>query len=110
MDGPGIRSQSLAGLLSDSGTPTIVDFVYTRCASVCTVLGTVFQQMQQAFPASAAIRCGAVRLLSISFDPDRDDASALAAYASRLGADPRVWRFVRTAELPIPGPYSIAFR
>lgn len=98
MDGPGIHDQSIAALLSDGGTPTIVDFIYTRCVSVCTTLGTVFQQMQasiiQERDRPDAVN---VRLMSISFDPDRDDADALAAYASRLRADPGIWRFARAA-------------
>jgi protein SCO1/2 len=86
-------------LFSDGGTPTIVDFIYTRCVSVCTTLGSVFQQMQASI-IQERDRTGAinVRLMSISFDPDRDDAGALAAYASRLRADPRIWRFGRTAD------------
>ncbi len=99
MDGPGIRDQSIVELLSSGGTPTIVDFVYTRCVSICAVLGSVFQQMQ-ADIIQERDRTGVVhvRLMSISFDPDRDDAGALAAHASRLRADPRVWRFARTAD------------
>ena len=98
MDGPGIPDQTIAELFSDGGTPTIVDFIYTRCVSVCTTLGSVFQQMQENI-IQERDRTGAanVRLMSISFDPDHDDAGALAAYASTLRADPRVWRFARAA-------------
>ena len=98
MDGPGIRDQSLAELFSDGGTPTIVDFIYTRCVSVCTTLGSVFQRMQTDIMQERD-RTGAVnvRLMSISFDPDHDNTDALTAYASRLRADPRIWHFIRAA-------------
>jgi protein SCO1/2 len=38
-----------------------------------------------------------VKLLSISFDA-RDGVDDLRRYASRMNADPRVWRFVRAAD------------
>lgn len=98
MEGLGVKGQTLEALLSENGMPTIVDFMYTRCESVCTALGSVFQQLQADIvregEGSAAVP---VRLLSISFDARYDDAAVLAAYASRLQADSRVWRFARTA-------------
>lgn len=99
VEGPDISDQTLAALLSSSGTPTIVDFMYTRCVSVCAALGSVFQQMQASIHQQRDAASGMpVRLMSITFDPGRDDPGTLAAYASKLSADPRVWRFVRTAE------------
>lgn len=96
--GTGVRAQSLSALLTADGTPTLVDFVYTRCAGICLSLGSVFQQMQ----ASIAHERDAngkvpLRLLSISFDPGHDDVKTLTAYAAALRADPRIWRFARTA-------------
>lgn len=83
----------LRGLLAVPGRVTIVDFVYTRCVTVCAALGTTFQQLQAALAASAPGRDSAVRLLSLSFDPAHDDAATLGAYARQLRADPRLWRF-----------------
>lgn len=70
----------------------IVDFVFTRCVTVCQSLGTAFQQMQARLPAGAGPQ-GAprVRLLSISFDPGHDDPAALRAHAQRHRADPARW-------------------
>ena len=39
-----------------------------------------------------------MKLLSISFDGVRDSTHDLQAYASRLRADPQLWRFVRVRE------------
>ena len=98
VQGPEVPAQSLATLLSASGTPTIVDFVYTRCVTVCAALGGVFQQMQASLVeqrhASGKVP---VRLVSLSFDP-RDDAGDLSAHAARLRADPQVWRSARPTE------------
>jgi protein SCO1/2 len=96
VDGPGVPDQALATLLADGNTVTIIDFVYTRCRTVCLALGTVFQQLQLALQAEPA--GGRVRLLSISFDPGTDDPAALGKYAARMNADPSLWRFVRVAD------------
>jgi protein SCO1/2 len=79
---------------------TIVDFMYTRCVTVCAALGTAFQQMQSAIASHerASSRSSRVRLLSITFDPEHDDPGVLAAYATRLQADPRIWRFARVVD------------
>jgi protein SCO1 len=91
--GPGTAAQSLPALLGES--VTIVEFVYTRCQTVCLALGSGFQQMQATLgrqPGDAQ-----VRLLSVSFDP-RDTTQDLAAHAARLRADPARWRFVRVQD------------
>ncbi|PTT84233.1 SCO family protein, partial [Pelomonas sp. HMWF004] len=55
----------------------LVDFIYTRCPSVCQALGSEFHQAQEAL--RQAPRNG-VRLVSVSIDPLRDDTSALAEH------------------------------
>ena len=87
--GPGMPDRSLPDWLAGEGRVTIVDFIYTRCPDVCSVLGGSFQQLQQAIAASPA---EGVRLLSISFDPAHDDAAQLQRYASQWRADPSRWR------------------
>ncbi|MEM5432109.1 SCO family protein [Cupriavidus oxalaticus] len=74
---------------SAAGAPVyLVDFIYTRCLTVCAALGTEYQQMQRAMRADPHSR---VRLLSISIDPAHDDARALLAYGNRHQADPARW-------------------
>jgi len=75
-----------------------VDFVYTRCQTVCLALGTVFQQLQQQIQARGLT--GRVGLLSISFDPAHDTADSLSAYRDRMRMDPRVWRLVTLSSAP----------
>ena len=55
----------------------VVDFIYTRCPSVCQALGSAYQQMQAQLEAD---RIDNVKLLSVSFDLAHDDAAALSAY------------------------------
>jgi protein SCO1 len=75
----------------------LVDFVYTRCESYCSVLGAVFTQLQQRL--AAEIGAGDVRLVSISFDPRHDDAAALSAYRARYRGDPAAWMLGRPADV-----------
>jgi protein SCO1 len=99
MDGPGLARQGLDALLTEGSPVTIVDFMYTRCISVCAALGAVFQQMQSAIRDGDAGEGNApLRLLSISFDPAHDDRAALQTYAAGLRADPQLWRFARVAD------------
>lgn len=97
IDGPEISAQPLPQLLADGQSVTLVDFVYTRCQTVCLALGSTFQQMQatlqSARPGDTA--AGRVKLLSISFDGQHDDPKVLRAYAAKLSADPLRWRFLR---------------
>lgn len=79
----------------------IVEFVYTRCATVCRALGSEFQQLQRSILAEGLQ--DRVALLSISFDPQHDTPPVLARHAASLHADPSVWRFAsvqRAADLP----------
>ncbi len=97
IDGPETPPQGLPQLLADGRSVTLVDFVYTRCQTVCLALGSTFQQMQATLQAASPDDAAArrVKLLSISFDGQHDEPRVLRAYATRLGADPLRWRFVR---------------
>jgi protein SCO1/2 len=72
----------------------IVDFIFTRCPTVCLSLGSTFQQLQtqlQAGDAHTAPEDVQIGLLSISFDTAHDDADALASYARIHRAQPARW-------------------
>ncbi len=82
--------QALHRVLGQGGRVWVVDFVYTRCATLCLSLGTVFQQLQaQVIARGLQDRVG---LLSISFDPANDPPAALAAYARRMRMQGDVWQ------------------
>jgi protein SCO1 len=78
----------LANLHGD-GRVAIVTFFYSRCTTVCSILGSQYQQMQTALMQRGA--SGKVRLLSLSFD-QRDDTAALVHYAGLQHADNSVWQ------------------
>ena len=87
----GQRTQ-LAAVLGPDGKVWLVDFVYTRCQTLCTSLGSIYQQLQTQIEARGLQ--GKVGLLSISFDPANDNAIALTDYAKRMGMNPQVWQIV----------------
>ena len=87
-----IGQQSQQGPGMPVGRVLIIDFVYTRCVTLCLALGTVFQQLQaQIIEQGLQAQVG---LLSISFDPMQDQPPALAAYAQRMRMQPGVWQVV----------------
>jgi len=99
VDGPGVAAPPLPALLAQGGGVTLVDFIYTRCQTVCLSLGSSFQQLQAALLADRAAGAHAgVRLLSISFDGAHDTPAVLQAYARTLQADPLVWNWVRVPD------------
>jgi protein SCO1/2 len=93
-DGAG-NSTALRQMLAEGEKVWIVDFVYTRCQTICTSLGSVYQQLQLEIQQRGLQ--DRVGLLSVSFDPANDDAKALRDYASRMRFDPAVWRIATLA-------------
>ncbi|MBE2244173.1 MAG: SCO family protein [Burkholderiaceae bacterium] len=74
----------------------IVDFIYTNCATVCSAQGGVFARLQREL--AVPIAAGHVALMSISFDPARDDPAALAAYQRLHGGEGSGWIAARPAD------------
>ena len=65
----------------------LVTFIYTSCPTLCSTAGDGFARLQREIEAEG----GAIRLLSLSFDPRRDDSLALRTYAEHHGADSSRW-------------------
>ena len=86
------RKQSLRDLLTRGNRAWIVDFVYTRCRTVCSSLGTIYQQLQGEIVERGLE--GRVGLLSISFDPANDGPASLRDYALRMRMRQGAWQIV----------------
>jgi len=71
------------------GRTVIVDFIFTRCTSVCSALGTSYQQLQADIREQHLEH--EVRLVTVSFDPERDTPAVIADYGRRFGANPETW-------------------
>lgn len=83
---PGVMIETQTGeqinLADLRGRWVLIDFIYTRCTTLCAVLGSEFNQLQNLL--SEPLARGAVQLLSISFDPEYDQAPQLAMYLQRF--------------------------
>ncbi len=82
-------STTLLGTLRSDGRVAIVNFVYTRCFSICLAMGSQFQQLQAQIQRRGL--AGKIRLLSLSFDP-ADTPELLSRYERRMASDPTVWQ------------------
>ena len=84
-----------------------MEFIYTHCTTLCRSLGIAFKQIRDRIPPQALGRDFA--LLSISFDPDRDDLTSLRAYGQTYGADGTHWRIARVRSAADLKPLLEAF-
>ncbi len=83
-------------LSSLRGRWLLVDFIYTRCLTYCSVQGGVFAQLQDRL--ADPIAEGSVSLMSISFDPGHDDPEQLAGYKTRFRDRGDGWLAVRPVD------------
>ncbi len=67
----------------------VADLFFTHCPSVCTMVTTRMRDIQKSIPDGAA-----VKLVSITVDPDRDTPDVLADYAKQFGAKDDRWLFL----------------
>ena len=72
------------------GKFTLYNFTYTNCAAPCPETGSAMRVLQDRL---ATVETGdiPVRLVTISFDAERDDAATMLAWAQANGADPAIW-------------------
>lgn len=83
-DGAGM---SLRSRLDDK--PVILNFIFTSCGAICPVMSSTFSQVQTALGRER----DAVRMVSISIDPEHDTPAALKNYAKKYAAGPQ-WQML----------------
>jgi len=81
------RSVSLLDELPNNEA-VILNFIFTSCTTICPVLSATFSQFQD----NLGDKAKAVRMISISIDPEYDTPSNLREYAKKFDAGPQ-WRF-----------------
>ncbi len=74
----------------------VATFIYTRCRTMCPLLGMRMARIREALPKGTLGE--EVRLLSLSFDPERDHPAQLRDYGRRYGAKPANWWVARPLE------------
>jgi protein SCO1/2 len=97
---PDVMLQTAGGQRIDfkslRGRWLLVDFIYTRCMTYCSVQGGAFARLQDRL--ADPIARDKVTLLSISFDPEHDDPERLADYQRRFGDRGAGWLAARPAD------------
>jgi protein SCO1/2 len=78
------------------GRIVAVNFIFTGCTSVCTVMGARFAKLQTLLAESATD----VSLVSISIDPVNDTPARLSQWSRSLGAKPG-WTLVTGSKADI---------
>ncbi len=94
---PDVDLETMSGtvtrLVDGNGKMTLVEFIYTRCPTICQTAGTHLARLRDRLKQhNLADR---VRILSVSFDPTHDDVLALFAYGEAHGADGKIWTVTR---------------
>lgn len=69
------------------GKVSVVNFIFTRCPTVCPTFTMKMQKLGKELPKS-------IQLLSFSVDPEYDTPERLQSYAADFDADPARWRFL----------------
>lgn len=75
------------------GSITLVEFIYTTCPLICQSAGAAFLRLQGLL--QEADLATNVRLLSVTFDLERDGPAELEVYEKVHQADGSQWRIVR---------------
>jgi protein SCO1 len=92
------------------GHPVLVDFVYTRCRSICPLLSDAFQRVDRVQQStwSTDQRDRSLQLVSITFDL-LDTPADLREYGRHYNADGHAWRFARVRQPRDLAPLLRAF-
>jgi protein SCO1/2 len=72
----------------DDGRPVLVNFIFTTCTAICPPMSQIFSEFQKKLGAER----DAVRMVSISIDPEQDTPKRLTEYAKKYKAGPQ-WTF-----------------
>ena len=71
------------------GDILVVDFFFTRCATICPLMTANLKRIHDRLDAQMP-----VRILSHSVTPQTDSVSILKTYASKQAANPEIWWFL----------------
>ncbi|MGE0869127.1 MAG: SCO family protein [Kofleriaceae bacterium] len=72
------------------GNVTIVNFIFTRCDSICPLTSGRMEKIQD----KTAVAGSEIKMVSFTVDPAYDTPARMAEFAKRYHADPTRWRFV----------------
>ncbi len=76
----------------------VADIIFTRCAGPCPRMTGQMRSLQTALPQNSA-----VKLVTLTTDPDFDSPATLKKYGTRYGADFKRWTFLTGTKAQIAG-------
>ncbi len=86
-------SGSTTDLVSGDGKFMLIEFIYTRCPTICQTAGADLARLRDRLEVEQLNH--RIRILSISFDPRRDGIRELSSYGTASGADGEIWTVAR---------------
>jgi cytochrome c peroxidase len=105
---PPLRPAADGDVLTSEGTPTtlhalfgdrvvLLSFIFTSCSDVsgCPLATAVLHRVDRRLRDEPEL-AGALRLVSLSFDPERDTPEVMRRYGESFSGETLDWRFVTT--------------
>lgn len=90
-----VNGQPASSLSRLSSRDTLLlNFVYTRCPTICRVQGSLFSELQKAMKKTQRD----IKLLTVTIDPAKDTHDRLAAYRKMHRGDPGTWWVARAVD------------
>lgn len=118
---PPIKTAADATLLDEAARPvslaelydgriTVLAFIYTRCGDICPLAAARMADLQSLASAESDL-AGALRLVSLSFDPEHDTPERMAAYAAAFRAPEAApeWLFLTAPDAAEIAPVLAAY-
>jgi protein SCO1/2 len=90
------------------GHVSIANFIFTSCAEACPRLTQKIRALQDRLTPRE--QGGAIALVSVTVDPERDTPEKLRTYAQSFGANEAVWRFVTGPQAEVERTVVKGFR
>jgi protein SCO1 len=99
---PDRQLQDMAGvyipLLPQQGETVLVEFIYTVCGDICQIASGEFAELRNKLRARGV----PVRMISVSFDPERDTPTQMADFGELHEADGEIWTIARPDNADLP--------
>ncbi|APG45492.1 SCO family protein [Phaeobacter porticola] len=99
---PDVQLEDMASrpvpLLPQPDEVVLVEFIYTVCGDICQIAAADFAEIRDRLQARGL----KVRLLSVSFDPERDTPEQMAIYGDAHEADGAMWTVARPRQKDLP--------
>ncbi|WP_291729752.1 SCO family protein [Leisingera sp. F5] len=100
---PAVMLEDMSGqrvpLLPQEGEVVLVEFIYTVCGDICQIAAADFADVRDRLQLQGV----KARLISVSFDPERDTPEQMAIYGDAHEADGAKWTVARPEESDLDG-------